>query len=110
MPEPRIRANYLSFAERERMKARILYLHRMGKTPTAIGGRVGLTANFVRNVLVENGETLNEQKYHENVDPMWATDDEQKRREAIIRRAARGAAQTIQENAANDKAKEPAIA
>jgi hypothetical protein len=98
---PRRRRHHLTPSERPRVVSRVLALHHEGRAPSSIGNSVGLTASFVRILLAESGETANDEFVTvDPVHPMWLTDDEDARRAAILRRAARGARAKLQANAA----------
>jgi hypothetical protein len=97
---PRVRRHHLTPSERPRVIARVLSLHHEGRAPSSIANSVGLTTSFVRILLAESGETANDEAITvDPVHPMWLIDDEDKRRAAILKRAAQGARATLQANA-----------
>lgn len=94
---PRIRhAVRMTLEEKAKRRQKIVTLHRAGSSPSSIGNYVGVTADYVRILLRELGETVPEHTDH-HIAPMWDMDEE-RRREAIVRRASQGARATILAN------------
>lgn len=95
----RIRYHSMTLAEKAKRREKIVTLHRSGSSASSIANYVGVTADYVRILLRELGETVPERVDH-HIAPMWDMDDD-RRREAIARRASRGAAVTREWNETN---------
>lgn len=75
------------------MIEKAIAMHRAGTAPANIGYRLGISADQVRKLLIEAGETVTPSIIHK-FHPMWEMSDSD-RRLAIAKRAANGARKAL---------------
>ena len=84
-------------ADRELRRQHIIDLATAGNPPSIIARHVGLTTDYVRQVILDAGvREANPLSIGREANAMWEM-DEDKRREAIIKRSAEGARRTRRE-------------